>query len=356
MNPDRIRRIDNVMSGQAQDLTARLARGGLRSLEPIYRTITRWRNLRYDRQTQLVHAINCPVISLGNLTTGGTGKTPLVRWMADWLVQNDQTPAIISRGYGSEAGKPNDEYLELKLWLPETPHIQDPDRVAAAEKMLQEYKPTVILLDDGFQHRRLGRDLDLVLIDASKPFGYGHLLPRGLLREPISSLKRADAVIFTRVNQTDDNALQSIRNQITPFVDPMQMAEVEFVAGPWINISGQTTDTPPAGPYLGFCGIGNPTGFKTALEQQNLPITELQIFADHHRYTGEEVRNLVKKAVSDGAKSLVCTVKDLVKIREFDFGTVPVWAVSVETQFRSGRDSLEKLIRNTITNKGATVH
>ena len=356
MNPDRIRRIDNVISGQAQDLKARLARGGLRSLEPIYRTITCFRNLRYDRLTQLVHSTDCPVISLGNLTTGGTGKTPLVRWVADWLIQNQEKPAIVSRGYGSEAGQPNDEYLELKLWLPETPHIQDPDRVAAANRIIKEHAPTVIVLDDGFQHRRLGRDLDIVLIDASRPFGYGHLLPRGLLREPISSLNRADAVILTRVDQADSQALQAIRNQINPFIEASRIAEVAFTAGPWVNVSGQISDTPPTAPYFGFCGIGNPTGFKTALDQQQLPLIEFKSFPDHHRYRREEILELIQYAERNGGNSLVCTVKDLVKIRELNLESFPIWAASIETQFLTGQNTLEKLIRSSLSNSNAAIH
>ena len=356
MNPDRIRRIDNVMSGQAQDLMARLTRGGLRSLEPIYRNITRYRNRRYDRRNRLVQSIPCPVISLGNLTTGGTGKTPLVRWMADWLIERHQKPAIISRGYGSEAGQPNDEYLELKLWLPETPHIQNPDRVAAARRVIKEAAPAVILLDDGFQHRRLGRDLDIVLIDASRPFGYGHLLPRGLLREPVSSLNRADAVVLTRVDQADSQTLQSIRQQISPFIEPSRIAEVAFTSGPWVNLSGETSEKPPKGPHVGFCGIGNPSGFQAALERQQLPVTEFKAFADHHRYSREEILELISNAERNGANSLVCTVKDLVKIRELELNSFPIWAASVETQFLAGQAILENLISTTIPNRNATIH
>lgn len=349
MNPDRIRRIDNVMSGQARDLLARLARVGLWSLEPVYWTITQLRNRRYDRQEKYVQRISTPVISIGNITTGGTGKTPLVRWFAEWLLEHQISPAIVSRGYGSQPGQPNDEYRELKVWLPNTPHIQNPDRVAAANEAITAYEGSVILLDDGFQHRRLGRDLDIVLIDASRPFGYDHLLPRGLLREPVSALKRVDAVILTRVDQATDDTREAIRNRICQYVSPQKIAEVSFANSGWIDQYGNSSESPTLA--FGFCGIGNPSGFRAALERMDLQLVEFQVFADHHNYTRTEIDDLRQRAIQQGAATLVCTMKDLVKIRELGFDSFPVLASTIKAEFKSGQKMIEDLIQQTLEKK-----
>ena len=144
--------------------------------------------------------IGVPVVSVGNLTLGGTGKSPMVRWLARWFRQSGVSPAVVSRGYGSAAGEANDEALELRLLLPDVPHVQNPDRVAGGREAVEKYGAQLVLLDDGFQHRRIARDLDIVLLDALTPFGYGHVFPRGMLREPVSGLRRADAVVLSRAD------------------------------------------------------------------------------------------------------------------------------------------------------------
>ncbi len=351
MNPDRIRRIENIMNGQARDLPARLARGGLRSLEPVYWTITQLRNRRYDRQKNRVQRLATPVISIGNLTTGGTGKTPLVRWFAEWLLEHQAHPAIVSRGYGSQPGQPNDEYRELKVWLPNTPHVQNPDRVAAANTAITDHQVSVVLLDDGFQHRRLGRDLDIVLIDASNPFGYDHLLPRGLLREPIAALKRADAVILTRIDQVTASVRQAIRDRVGQYMDPQKIAEVVFANRGWIDQHGNSQVSPAPTAIVGFCGIGNPTGFRSALEGMDLQVVDFQVFADHHNYTSKEIDDLRIRAMQKNAGTLVCTMKDLVKVRELGFDSFPVLASTIETEFESGQHMIEDLIQQTLTKK-----
>jgi tetraacyldisaccharide 4'-kinase len=164
----------------------------------------RQRNRWFDRAGSHVQRVAAPVISVGNITVGGTGKTPFVAWLAQWFALRQMPVTIISRGYGSRRGTPNDEALELAARLPDVPHLQNPDRVAAAEQALHANATQVLILDDAFQHRRLARDLDIVLLDALEPFGYEHLLPRGLLREPIESLSRAHVVALSRSDAVDE--------------------------------------------------------------------------------------------------------------------------------------------------------
>ena len=194
-----------------------LARAGLQLLAIPYGIVIYCRNQRFDKQSSASTEISIPVISVGNITTGGTGKTPLVEFIARYLRQQQIRVTIVSRGYGSQEGKPNDEALELERKLPDVPHLQNPDRVAAARMAIAEFEAQLILLDDAFQHRRIKRDLDIVLIDATCPFGYGHLLPRGLLREPLRNLKRADLIAITRVDQISTEQCQKLEKQIQRF-------------------------------------------------------------------------------------------------------------------------------------------
>src|SRR5262245_12493692 len=155
----------------------------------------RLRNWLYDRGWKRTHRAAVPVVSVGNLTVGGTGKTPCVEFVARWFRERDRRVAILSRGYGSTGGA-NDEAMVLEENLPDVPHLQGADRVALAAAAVEELESEVLVLDDGFQHRRLARDLDLVLVDATNPWGHGAVLPRGLLREPASGLRRAGAVLL----------------------------------------------------------------------------------------------------------------------------------------------------------------
>ncbi len=168
----------SLMSGARKDPWAGCLRGGLHAASWLYGAAVGIRNRRYDRQAAEIHRCGVPVISVGNLTTGGTGKTPIVCYLSRWFRQRGIRVAIVSRGYGRGEADVNDEALELHSRLPDVPHVQDPDRVEAARIAVEELQTQLILMDDGFQHRRLHRDLNLVVIDATCPFGYGHLLPR----------------------------------------------------------------------------------------------------------------------------------------------------------------------------------
>ena len=159
------------------------SRGLLAAAEIPYAAAVRRRNQHYDRP-DACQRVPVPVVSVGNLTLGGTGKTPMVEWLARWFQAQGVRVALVSRGYGSRAGRPNDEALELAQCLPGVPHVQNPDRVAAARQAIDAHQAQLILLDDGFQHRRLARDLDLVLVDALEPVGFGHVFPAAPCESP----------------------------------------------------------------------------------------------------------------------------------------------------------------------------
>ncbi|HWA99925.1 MAG TPA: tetraacyldisaccharide 4'-kinase, partial [Pirellulales bacterium] len=173
-----------IVSGRERGLVPAALRGVLRVASVGYSAAMRIRNWRYDRGHARIEHVQAPVVCVGNLTLGGTGKTPLVAWIARWLRAHELRVTIVSRGYAAEAGARNDEALELEQRLPDVPHVQNADRAAAARMAIEEFEAQVIVLDDGFQHRRLARDLDIVLLDAADPWGSGYVFPRGMLREP----------------------------------------------------------------------------------------------------------------------------------------------------------------------------
>ncbi|GAG77182.1 unnamed protein product, partial [marine sediment metagenome] len=223
LNQDDFRKL---ISGTSSGLGAALLRFLLAPAAAVYAVVIRLRNFLYSRGLLKIHQASAAVISIGNITTGGTGKTPLVVWLYNEITQNSKSKiqnyncAILTRGYkttqNSKLKTQNyiDEPVILAESCPQAPVIINPDRVAGAAKAVEEFGANVLIMDDGFQHRRLARDLDIVAIDATCPFGYGKILPAGLLREPIFSLKRADAVVITRCDQSTDAELARLEDKL----------------------------------------------------------------------------------------------------------------------------------------------
>ena len=203
----------DLVSGQKRGVGASLLRTALGAAEIPYAWAMRRRNRRYDARRAAVHRVDAAVISVGNLTLGGVGKTPMVLWLAQWLSARSIPLAIVSRGYGAR-GEANDEARELAQRLPGVPHLQNPDRVAAAQEAIRRHAVRAIVLDDAFQHRRIARDLDIVLLDAFEPFGFGHVFPRGTLREPLEGLRRADLVALSRADALQPHDRAALRTQV----------------------------------------------------------------------------------------------------------------------------------------------
>ncbi|MEM9589477.1 MAG: tetraacyldisaccharide 4'-kinase, partial [Planctomycetota bacterium] len=254
-----------IMSGERSGLLASCLRAALLPASWGYGLGARWKNRGFDLGTVKVHRCGVPVISVGNVTTGGTGKTPVVCYLAQKIRQQGLRVAIVSRGYRSDADTGvNDEALELHDRLPDVPHVQDPDRVEAARVAVEELESEIILMDDGFQHRRLGRDLDIVLIDATCPFGFGHLLPRGLLREPLSSLGRADLIVISRCDQVDSTQLDRIRSVVQGIAPETPVIESEHRPSSLRGCRGDLTasDLLQGQTVALISGIGNPDAFQ----------------------------------------------------------------------------------------------
>lgn len=340
----------DLVSGKRRGLGAVAARAVLCLAEVPYTAVVRYRNRRYDRRPSDVTRVEVPVISVGNLTLGGTGKTPMVKWIARHLRGRDRRVAILSRGYGATAGAKNDEALELEQALPDVPHLQSPDRVGIARAAIDELESEVLLLDDGFQHRRLGRDLDIVLLDATQPFGFNHVFPRGMLREPLSGLGRAGVVCLSRADLVDESTRQAIRQRAARWAPDAAWCEVTHAPAALLNASGdEAAMSDLAGAQVfGFCGIGNPDAFRKTLEAAGAELVGWRQFPDHHGYTADDVAELSESITKAGATMAVCTQKDLVKLRVAQLGDIPLWAVVVEIEFLAGKQALVEAIERVV--------
>lgn len=335
-----------LVSGQLRGPRPALMRLGLSCVAIGYGLAVRLRSLGFRWGLPRIQRVDVPVISIGNITTGGTGKTPFAAYVAQWFRQQDLRVAFLSRGYGADPGAVNDEALVLNQLCPDVPHLQNPDRVASARIAIEELESQLLILDDGFQHRRLGRDLDIVLIDATNPWGYGALLPRGLLREPLRGLRRAQLVVITRTDDVDANQLLAIRQRLEQIRGTSECVEISFPATRLINSNGETADwsSLTTDRVAAFCGIGNPTAFRNLLSRQGIVIAEqsFRVFPDHHRYTREDVDQLRACLEGMGSPVVLTTQKDLVKLELTALGKSPLWAVEIGTEIHSGRDLMDR--------------
>lgn len=314
----------DIVSGARRGPLAAMARAFLSVLALFYRLAVALRNAAFDLGLRRASRVACPVFSVGNLTAGGTGKTPLVEYLGRALLARGKKVAILSRGYrgrGAPLGR-NDEALLLAENLPEAAQIQDPDRVRGARAALAS-GADCILLDDGFQHRRIARDLDVVLVDATNPWGYGRLLPRGLLREPRAALARARIVAITRADLVSGERLAALRAEIEARAPRATIAEV--VEEPLALARIGPTSEPPLEPawlagrtVFAFSGIGNPAAFHARLERLGARVCGRRSFPDHHAYAEEDLLRVVEAARGAGAEAIVCTQKDAVKIAGAD--------------------------------------
>jgi tetraacyldisaccharide 4'-kinase len=333
----------DIVSGRRRGVRASMLRGVLWISKWFYTAAVRQRNRRYDRGDMVVHRVGVPVVSVGNLTLGGTGKTPMVRWIAQWFVQRGERVAVVSRGYGTKSGQPNDEALELAALLPNVPHLQNPDRVAAAREAIERFQSQVVVLDDGFQHRRIARDLNIVLLDASTPFGFNHVFPRGTLREPIEGLRRADVVVLSRADLLDAAGREAVWQTVQRYAPNACRAEATHAPQRLLATTGATTplESVRGQPVAAFCGIGNPAGFRHTLDACGCRVVDFREFPDHHRYTPAEVESLSTWAAEQPVSAILCTMKDLVKLPVEQLGGRPLLAVVVGLEFLAGQEAFE---------------
>lgn len=329
-----------LIRGETRGLHASMARTVLRAASAGYRLGIGFRNTRFDRGRG-VHRASVPVVSIGNITTGGTGKTPMVEYVCRHFRRLGFRVAILSRGYGATEGL-NDEGRVLHANLPDVPHFQDPDRVSLARIAVEEAGARILVLDDGFQHRRLDRDLDIVLLDALDPFGLGHLLPLGLLREPIGSLRRSGVVVLSRADLISIDDRRAIRAEADRLAGPLPWAEARHAPLDLLDADGQSfpLDLVRAGPVIAFCGLGNPEGFRRTLLDLGADLVAFRAFPDHHPYGRSDIESLISWARDLGPTLALTTQKDSVKLPLKNLGPAPLRAVRIGLDVTEGSEVL----------------
>ncbi len=347
-----------LISGQCTGPGAKLGKALLTALSIPYGWAIHTRNALYDRGLLRSHRAAVPVICVGNLTTGGTGKTPLVVWLCRFLselqpgAKEGQTPCVIlTRGYKSAQGG-RDEPALLSQLCPGTPVSVNSDRVAGARQAIERYAPRLLVMDDGFQHRRLARDLDILTIDATAPFGYERLLPAGLLREPVSCMCRAQAAVITRADQATEERLRTIEARIAALNPEMIVARschrptsVTFADG-----HSAAIDTLKRQRVYAFCGIGNPEAFFQTLRSLGASLVGSSLFDDHHPFSAREIVTMEEEAQRLEADLVMTTEKNMTGLPGQAWRSpLLLGSLNVELTFTAGEQAFKSLIRRMLT-------
>jgi tetraacyldisaccharide 4'-kinase len=304
----------------------------------LYGAIVRARLSMYQRGWFKPNRLKATVISVGNLTVGGTGKTPMVIWLAEQFLAEGKRVAILSRGYRGEQGTSDEvELMKFRLHGRVSFGIGG-DRFKQGHRLESQQPIDVFVLDDGFQHVQLARDLNILLLDASRALHGEPLLPAGRLREPLSGMSRANLIVFTRA-ETMPGTREAIEklSQLPVFAATTRLLGFRRSGG---DILLQSRDEIGNGPFFAFCGLGNPDAFLSDLRNWGLTISGQKIFPDHHRYTARDISAIKQAGKQAGANAFVTTEKDAQNFSALDFDDAPVYisvidlAVSPEADFR----------------------
>jgi tetraacyldisaccharide 4'-kinase len=309
------------------------------------------------------------VVSIGNLGVGGTGKTPAVRTLAGWALDQGYRPAVLSRGYGGSfrgkvlvvsdgtriepaPGASGDEPYLLAQMLSQVPVIVSRARYRGGLFACERFSSNFLILDDGFQHLELYRDLDIVLLDASDPFGNGFSLPRGPLREPIDQLRRADALVLTRSSRekkTDEVLAYLSRNfpETPVFLGDHVPGHIVF------PVRGEKIDTQDLydARVIAFAGIAHPKYFHETLEDLGVKVLAFKAFEDHHVYTPREIRALLEEREEQGARHILMTGKDWVKVQQTGVISPEMGYVDIQFRILEGADAFFHLVRDAFEKK-----
>ena len=291
------------------------------------------RNTLYDLFPSLSQSVEIPVICVGNLTTGGTGKTPMVAYLADYFHKHGLTVAILSRGYGREnrqkpqiiattstidslaARQIGDEALMLHQQIPTAALVLDGDRIRGASAAIKQLAPNLLLMDDGFQHRRLRRNFNLLMVDSQRLFGNRRLLPAGSLREPLSALKRADAVVLNKFDQRHPH-FYSEAAEIFNHVSPKKVFCSSYHFRKFTAADGKgslsLSEIKKLGPFCACSGLANNDYFFAQLRSLGLQLEETASFTDHYNYRAADLGHLMSIS---GSRPLITTAKDAVKLK-----------------------------------------
>lgn len=338
---------------------------GARLLASAHEAVVGLRNRLHDSGRLKAHALPRPVISVGNLTLGGTGKTPFVESLARLLSEEGYLTCILSRGYGGSrveeplivsdyrrihvgATQAGDEPFLLARRLPGVAVVVGANRFEAGLLALEHFPVHLFVLDDGFQHRALRRDIDIVLLDATHPWGGGSLLPAGTLREPRAALRRAHAIGLTRLHQCEPAAAKALQAEIQAAAPGVPLFGTRSITTGLRRLPGGSITRPDAVAgkrVVAFAGIGRPEAFFRDLEAIGANVVARRIFRDHHPYRGIEVDDLLEEASRCAAEAIVTTEKDAVRLPPPPRGTLPFFALRQEI----GAEDPQALLRFVVS-------
>jgi tetraacyldisaccharide 4'-kinase len=335
----------------------------------LYSLATRLRLAAYRRHLFSVSKLDAVVISVGNVTTGGTGKTPLVEWVCRALTDEGKRVCVLTRGYRrhnpneqvvvsdgnnvlAEVSAAGDEPLLLaRNLLGIAAVVCNSNRTAAGRWAIDNLQSEVFVLDDGFQHLQLARDLNIVTIDATNPWG-GGLLPYGHLREPLAGLSRADCFVLTRTEQNTN--LASITAELEKIVGQTPIFHSRMVTTGLRRLNGESVDRVSSvpQPIAAFCGVGNPASFFDHLRREGNELAFEREFPDHYNYNQADVDRIVAEAKGGGARSILTTAKDAVKLSSHHF-QIPCYVLEIKIAI-ADEPQLIQLIRNLLNERTAT--
>ncbi len=339
----------------------------LTPLSYLYAATVKLRNWLYDCRVLKSKQLPCTVISVGNIASGGTGKTPVVIWIAKALLDAGRRPAILLRGYHRQQKTPGsqvvsdgrkilasvetsgDEAVMIARELPSVPVQIGKDRHEAGCHALGRLKCDVLILDDGFQHRKLGRNLDIVTVDATQPFGTGKLLPAGTLREPASALRRADLIMLTRVDMAE--FVHEVREDIAALAGDTPIIESRHEPTRLYRLDGGgdvDVCLLKGKDVLAVCGIGNPGAFVDTLRRYDPEVIELLPFPDHRQYSRADFTRIQQEAKEAGANYIVTTRKDELKLSAFvaeEGDAPPVLVLAIEVSVTDGECLLTRCLQ-----------
>lgn len=340
----------------------------------LYGVAIRLRNRQYDAGGLRSRKLNCAVLSVGNLTVGGTGKTPMVAYLAAMFARHGLLPVVLSRGYGGKGQKQplvvsdghrlcagadiaGDEPVQLAGMLKSVPVVVARDRHAGGRLALAKFGADILLLDDGFQHRRLHRDYNLLLMDGRLPLGNGRLLPRGPLRELQGSIQRADAIVFTRWDRVQDGtAAEKLSQSIAerPVFHARHRARLQS----WIPAEGSLRQTEKGLSMLSgkrvcaFSAIADNEDFFSALEKAGAHLTQRLAFRDHYAFGAKDMQNILAKAAGQHADMLCTTSKDWARIRGPWNWPLPLAVIGVDMDMGDAAGPFETHILDFLATRG----
>ena len=329
--------IISLMKDKGNSLFDNALKGVLWGLSQVYYIAVSYVAWTYKVGIRKVHKAGLPVVSVGNLTLGGTGKTPLVMFLADYLVSSGRRPAILTRGYGG------DENRMLTDELAEVPVYVGQDRVRSAKEAKRK-GAEILILDDGYQHRRLERDLNLLLLDSVSPFGNGCLFPRGILREPESAIERADMIVLTKTDRLSMNRRKDLVTHLSRMAPgkpiilsrhrPSFLSDVTDASYAAESICGKKVSL--------VSGIADPDYLSFMVEGLGATIVSRIDYIDHHSYSQSDINHIEESSRHHGSENIIITKKDYVKIKNLDIESIQdkLLILNITVEVLKGKEDL----------------